>query len=202
MNNGYFYPNLAGAGTKTITYSYTNAALCSALSSLSIINYPLSIFNCGNDLTDIRDNKVYPTLQLGSQCWMAANLNYGTMISASLHQRDNCIAEKYQSAVGSPQSAVYQWDEIMQYEDIPGAKGLCPPSWHIPSETEWQTLFSIWTNNGFAGAPLKYSGYSGFNALMSGVRHLGVQWDCQDVATFFLVVNFIRTNESVEPWYK
>jgi len=185
VNNGYFYPNLAGAGTKNIIYSYTNAALCTASSSLSIINYPSSIFNCGNNLTDIRDNKVYSTLQLGSQCWMAADLDYGSQISETTHQRDNCVPEKYKSAVGSPQSAVYQWDEMMQYEDIPGLQGLCPPGWHVPTETDWNTLFSIWTNNGFAGAPLKYSGYSGFNALMSGVRHLNVQWDYQNVATFF-----------------
>jgi len=185
VNNGYFYPNLAGAGTKTITYSYTNAALCTASSSLSIINYPFSIFNCGNNLTDIRDGKVYPTLQLGSQCWMAADLDYGVQIPETSHQRDNCVPEKYKSAVGSPQSAVYQWDEMMQYEDIPGLQGLCPPGWHVPAETDWNTLFAIWTNNAFAGAPLKYSGYSGFNALMSGVRHLSVQWDYQDVATFF-----------------
>jgi uncharacterized protein (TIGR02145 family) len=73
----------------------------------------------------------------------------------------------------------------MLNDDTPGLQGLCPPGWHIPSETEWQTLFSNWTNNAFAGAPLKYSGYSGFNALLPGVRHLSVQWDYQDVATFF-----------------
>ena len=187
VNNGYFYPNLAGAGTKTITYSYTNSALCSATSSLSIINYPLSIFNCGNDLTDIRDNKVYPTLQLGSQCWMAADLNYGNEIPPTQHQRDNCTPEKYfnpESSIQHPAS-VYQWDELMLYSETPGLQGLCPPAWHVPTESDWNTLFAIWTNNGFAGAPLKYSGYSGFNALMSGVRHLSVQWDYQDVATFF-----------------
>ena len=187
VNNGYFYPNLAGAGTKTITYSYTNSALCSASSSISIINYPLSIFNCGNDLTDIRDGKVYPTLQLGSQCWMAADLNYGNEIPPTQHQRDNCTPEKYFNPGSSIQhpASVYQWDELMLYSETPGQQGLCPPGWHVPTETDWNTLFAIWTNNGFAGAPLKYSGYSGFNALMSGVRHMSVQWDYQDVATFF-----------------
>ena len=90
-----------------------------------------------------------------------------------------------QSAVGSPQSAVYQWDEMMRYDDTPGLQGLCPPAWHVPTEAEWNTLFANWTNNAFAGAPLKYSGYSGFNALMSGVRHMSVQWDYQNIATFF-----------------
>ena len=186
---GVFTPSVAGIGTKIITYSYTNVALCSASKTKTIIVQSASAFICGNNLTDIRDGKVYPTLKIGSQCWMASNLNYGNRIPSTGHQRDNCTPEKYcyneLTANCEQRGANYQWDEMMQYEDIPGLKGLCPPGWHIPSETEWQTLFSNWTNNASAGAPLKYSGYSGFNALMSGVRHLNVQWDYQNLATFF-----------------
>jgi uncharacterized protein (TIGR02145 family) len=186
---GVFTPSVAGIGTKIITYSYTNAALCSAHSTVTIITRSASPFSCGTNLTDIRDGKVYPTIQLGSQCWMAANLNYGTMISVSLHQRDNCIPEKYcyndLTANCELGTANYQWDELMRYDDTPGLQGFCPPGWHVPTETDWNTLFANWTNNAFAGAPLKYSGYSGFDALLSGVRHLNVQWDWQNIATFF-----------------
>ena len=170
-----------------ITYTYTNSALCSDAGYLMLDVEAVPSFICGNNLSDIRDGKVYPTIQIGSQCWMAADLNYGNEIPPSQHQRDNCIPEKYFNPASSIQhpASVYQWDELMLYSETPGQQGFCPPGWHIPSEAEWQTLFSIWTNNGFAGAPLKYSGYSGFNALMSGVRHLSVQWDYQNVATFF-----------------
>jgi Fibrobacter succinogenes major domain (Fib_succ_major) len=53
-------------------------------------------------------------------------------------------------------TANYQWDELMQYDDTPGLKGLCPPGWHVPTEAEWNTLFANYINNGFAGIPLKY----------------------------------------------
>jgi uncharacterized protein (TIGR02145 family) len=186
---GFFTPSAAGTGTKIITYSYTNAALCSASKTKSIIVQSAPAFTCGSNLTDIRDNKVYPTLQIGSQCWMASNLNYGTMILSSSHQRDNCSNEKYcyqdLSANCNVRGANYQWDELMRYDDTPGLQGFCPPGWHVPTEAEWNTLFANWTNNAFAGAPLKYSGYSGFNALLSGVGHLNVQWDYKDFATFF-----------------
>ncbi len=189
VNNGYFYPNLAGAGTHAITYTYTNAALCSAQSTVTIVTRNASPFTCGNNLTDIRDDKVYPTVQIGSQCWMASNLNYGNRVPSAGHQRDNCVPEKYcyndLTANCELGTANYQWDELMQYDDTPGLQGLCPPGWHVPTEAEWNTLFANWTNNAFAGAPLKYSGYSGFNALVSGVRHLNVQWDFQNFATFF-----------------
>jgi uncharacterized protein (TIGR02145 family) len=180
-----FNPLAAGVGTKTLTYSYTNAALCSAMAHCSLIIVNSPPFTCGNNLTDIRDGKSYPTIRIGSQCWFASNLNYGTEIPDNLHQRDNCIPEKYKSAVGSQQSAVYQWDEIMRYDDTPGLQGLCPPGWHVPTEADWNTLFSAYINNGFAGSPLKYSGYSGFNAELSGVSHFNRQWDFSGFATLF-----------------
>jgi uncharacterized protein (TIGR02145 family) len=186
---GIFTPATAGIGTKTITYTYTNAALCSASKSISILDLPSSIFSCGNFLTDIRDNKIYPTIQIGAQCWLASNLNYGTTIASSQDQRDNCIAERYcynDNPINCTNyGGLYQWDELMQFDDTPADQGFCPPGWHIPTENDWNTLFATYINNGFAGSPLKYSGYSGFNALLSGARHINKSWDFQGFATFF-----------------
>jgi len=64
-------------------------------------------------------------------------------------------------------------------------QGLCPPGWHVPSEVDWNTLFKNYTNDGFAASPLKYSGFSGFNALLNGARHLNEKWDYAGFATFF-----------------
>jgi uncharacterized protein (TIGR02145 family) len=83
------------------------------------------------------------------------------------------------------QGANYQWDEIMRYDDTPGLQGLCPPAWHVPTEAEWNSLFSNWTNSGFAGSPLKYTGYSGFNALLKGVNFQNRDWYFNDFAVFF-----------------
>jgi len=182
-----FTPALAGVGTHTITYSYTNAALCTASKSISILNLPSSILFCGNALTDPRDNQVYQTVQIGAQCWFAEDLNYGTEIPNNQDQRDNCIAEKYKNpfSILNPPSSVYQWDELMTYDETPADQGFCPPGWHIPSENDWNILFSNYINSSFAGSPLKYSGYSGFNALLSGVRDIKKGWDLQGFATFF-----------------
>jgi uncharacterized protein (TIGR02145 family) len=180
-----FNPAAAGVGTKTIMYTYTNAALCSASKTKTITVQAVPAFICGNNFTDIRDGKSYSTVQIGSQCWMAADLNYGAEIPSTQHQRDNCISEVYHNPAASSQKPVYQWDEIMRYDDTPGLQGLCPPAWHVPTEAEWNTLFAVYINNGFAGSPLKYSGYSGFNALLSGVNHFNRQWDFENFATFF-----------------
>jgi uncharacterized protein (TIGR02145 family) len=186
VSNGYFYPNLAGTGATTITYTYTNFALCSASAQSLIHSFTQSLIPCGQPITDIRDGKTYQTVQIGSQCWFAENLDYGTLVPSAQYQRDNCIPEKYvRSAFSVQGSALYQWDELMQYTDIPGEKGLCPPGWHVPTEAEWITLFANWTNNAFAGAPLKYSGYSGFNAFLIGTAFFNKGWYFEDFATFF-----------------
>ena len=188
-STGVFTPSLAGIGTHTITYTYTNAAMCSALARTHIINYPLSIINCGSPFTDIRDNKIYPTVQIGSQCWMASNLNYGNTISSTQDQRDNCISEKYCYSDNPGNctnfGGLYQWDEVMRFDESLPTQGFCPPGWHIPDESEWNILFSNYVNSAFSASPLKYSGYSGFNALLSGSRHINRSCDYQAFATFF-----------------
>ena len=73
----------------------------------------------------------------------------------------------------------------MNYGISLAEQGLCPPGWHVPSEADWNTLFAHYTDNGFAASPLKYSGFSGFNALLSGARHLNKTWDYSGFAAFF-----------------
>mgnify|MGYP001426146934 CR=1 FL=1 len=180
VTGNVYYPSVVGTGTHIITYSYTNTALCSATASLTIHQMASSSIPCGQPFTDIRDGAVYQTISLGSQCWMAEDLHFGNSISTSLHQSDNCRPEKYTH----PES-VYQWDELMSYDPTPASQGLCPPGWHVPTEADWNALFANWTNSGFAGSPLKYSGFSGFDGILSGVRHHTVQWDYAGFAVFF-----------------
>jgi uncharacterized protein (TIGR02145 family) len=189
VSSAILYPALAGVGMDTIYYAYTNTYGCSRNNFLVIsIISPLP-FNCGSSITDPRDNKQYPTVQIGTQCWMAANLDYGQQLSSSLTQRDNCLVEKYcyndnpGNCVSS--GGLYQWDELMKYDNSPAIQGLCPPGWHIPAENEWNTLFSFYISNGFAGSPLKSTGYSGFNAYLDGARFKNVNWNFLNFATFF-----------------
>ncbi|MDP4281416.1 MAG: PKD-like domain-containing protein, partial [Bacteroidota bacterium] len=189
VNTGIFYPSLAGAGTFTITYSFLSANGCSssALQTITVINAPS--FFCNSTLTDIRDNKQYPTVQIGTQCWMSVNLNYGNVIASSAMQRDNCIPEKYcfndNPANCSSIGGLYQWDELMRFSSVQGGQGLCPPGWHIPSQNDWQNLFTFYLGNGFAGDPLKTTGFSGFNALLSGMHFNNTSWNFDDFAVMY-----------------
>lgn len=188
VNAGKFFPALAGTGIHAITYSYSNVFGCPNTALLNInVQNPLPFF-CDNPVTDVRDNKQYPTVTLGTQCWMAVNLDYGTRIASTAMQRDNCTVEKYClndiAANCTSLGALYQWDELMQFETTAGIQGLCPPGWHIPQESEWTTLFNLYTGSGFAGAPLKSTGYSGFNVFLNGIRFDNRVWNFDTFATF------------------
>ncbi|MDD4604284.1 MAG: FISUMP domain-containing protein, partial [Bacteroidales bacterium] len=186
---GIFTPSIAGTGLKSMVYTYTNVSLCSANKTNTIIVQSTASFTCGNNLTDIRDSKTYPTVQIGTQCWMAANLNYGNQITPSHVQFDNCIAEKYcyndNPLNCTNNGGLYQWDEMMKYDDTPAGQGLCPPGWHVPTENDWTTLFNFYLGKAFAGKPLQDSIITGFKALTSGVFYLNSSWSFNGFATLF-----------------
>ncbi|TSA28284.1 MAG: hypothetical protein D4R67_04180, partial [Bacteroidetes bacterium] len=180
VSGSTFDPVAAGPGTHPIWYSYTNRFSCTRSDTMRIVVLPEAPFTCGDTLIDVRDGSSYPTVQIGAQCWLAANLNYGTQVLQQVMHRDNCTPEKYcylnQVARCASDGGLYQWDEVMEYREDPGVKGLCPPGWHIPTEDEWIILFANYINNGFAGNPLKITGYSGFNAPLGGVRLNNKVW--------------------------
>ena len=174
VQSGVFYPGQVPIGQDTviIRYTYTNTYGCLDSDSTILTIHPASGHVCGDPLTDLRDGQTYNTIQLGTRCWMAENLNFGTHISASGHQLDNCEAEKYcynEAPVNCTNfGGLYQWDELMDYQDVDTVQGLCPPGWHTSSETDWQELISLFQDAAHAGIPLKDSGTLGFNGLLIG----------------------------------
>ncbi|MBU0489412.1 MAG: fibrobacter succinogenes major paralogous domain-containing protein [Bacteroidetes bacterium] len=143
------------------------------------------IFACGDILEDYRDVQTYPTVQIGTQCWMAKNLNVGQMIiNGSAAQADNQIIEKYCNSNDSNKCAthggLYTWDEMMQYSTTESVQGICPVGWHVPSDPEWIQLevalgmdaavaaqINIWRGTD-QGTQMLAGGSSGYNGLLSG----------------------------------
>jgi len=89
-------------------------------------------------------DQVYNTVLIGEQCWLKENLNVGSMITGGTPQANNGIVEKY-CYDNNPEfcnlyGGLYDWNEMMNYTTIPGAQGICPPGWHIPTDDEWKIL--------------------------------------------------------------
>ena len=134
----------------------------------------LDPFVCGESFIDERDGKEYNTVLIGEQCWMAENLNIGTMINGVNNQQNNNTIEKYcYNNVNSNcenYGGMYQWDEIMQYDTTRYTQGICPDGWYLPTVVEWDRLINKAGGSQTAGTNLKIGGSTGFDALMAGSR--------------------------------
>ena len=126
---------------------------------------------CGESIEDTRDGQKYRTVQIGSQCWMAENLNIGSMIDGMNNQTDNGIIEKYcydnNSVLCDTLGGLYLWDEMMQYSTLEPAEGICPPidGWHLPSDSEWKILEGVVDGLFPIGDPeWDLTGFRGYNA--------------------------------------
>ncbi len=132
---------------------------------------------------DMRDGQVYRTVKIGSQTWMAQNLNYATEKSACYYDYDY-----YCSRFGR----LYYQSEALT---------VCPKGWHLPSPEEWDELedyvanelgdstevgnslksIKSWTNEmgsdlfGFSGLASRYFG----EVYICGGAH-GVYWTSKD----------------------
>jgi uncharacterized protein (TIGR02145 family) len=130
-------------------------------------------------MTDPRDGKTYRTGKIGEQTWMAENLNYYDVAAMpylehrcwcyygidNLDDRDAfCdFAGRYytwSAAIDSVKLASGDENQLDCGEDkicgLTGkVQGVCPPDWHLPDSTEWNTLFTTVGGKEIAGKMLK-----------------------------------------------
>ena len=99
--------------------------------------------------TDVRDEQVYKTVTIGTQTWMAQNLNYNTT-NSRCYKDDPGHCTKY--------GRYYTWD---------AAKDACPLGWRLPSKADFETLIDVAGGELMAGRMLKStSGWDDFGCCL------------------------------------
>ena len=116
-------------------------------------------------MTDARDGQTYKTVKIGTQTWMAENLNYETERGSFCYDDNTENCTKF--------GRLYTWH---------AAKTGCPDGWHLPTTTECTKLITAAGGERTAGKVLKsasgwYSSGNGtddfsFSALPAGLRYI------------------------------
>jgi len=148
----------------------------------------------GEMITDSRDGQRYRIVTIGTQTWMAQNLNY--KVDSSWWYRDNKAdsATYYNSPIdqGATYGRLYTWAAAMGLHDSCNTKscsslvsakhqGACPNGWHVPSDNEWKKLTDTTLSPATTGAKLKAASSLwqlsegtddfGFSSLPGGIRY-------------------------------
>lgn len=128
------------------------------------------------------------TVTIGTQTWMAKNLNVGNRINLNQPSTDNGIAEKYCygniEANCAKYGAFYAWDELMSYGN---PKDLCPDGFRVPTEADFILLLSVVGENSaiklkalttWGTTPYPGTDEFGYGWVGSGYGYAGNQWAC------------------------
>ena len=187
----------SSSNTSSTSVQSSSSSKNEAISSSSVSISSSSVILSGGEgtLKDSRDNQVYKTVTIGTQTWMAENLNYAykgktsTFDSSSFcYDDDPTNCSKY--------GRLYLWSAAM---DSAGTwstngkgcgngkfclptypvRGVCPEGWHLPTEEDFRILSrgtgATWDERNFyyidAGKYLKST--SGWNDNGNGTDAYG-----------------------------
>ena len=156
---------------------------------------------------DARDGRIYRSVEIGGQTWMAENLNYAYRQPSSLwdsssfcYDNDTANCDKY--------GRMYTWSAVMDSAGIfgdggkgcgfgiacnPGrsVRGVCPEGWRVPNYDDWSRLKDFAGGIDSAGYYLKDAESGGvdaygFSAKLSGFHiHFETAYTQKDSAGVF-----------------
>ena len=177
--------NVASSSSSNVMASSSSVKQSSSSEAEVVVmpsnTYDCKVYNCVStddlksgitygEILDSRDNQVYKTLTIGeeenTQTWMAQNLNYaldekyvatmGEYAWSGCFHNDTTYCSKY--------GRLYTWEVAMDNANCAQGKicspngivrGVCPSGWHLPSTSEWRTLFENVGGLNAAGTALK-----------------------------------------------
>jgi len=120
------------------------------------------------------DGKVYNTVVIGTQCWMAENLSTTRykdgspiplvsedIIWIGLTSPGYCWYDNDSMLYYNTYGALYNWHAV-------NTGNLCPYGWHVPSISDWHLLITNVGGYSVAGGKLKETGWDHWNMPNEG----------------------------------
>ncbi len=120
------------------------------------------------------DGNYYTSIQIGTQKWLKENLKttkyndgtdigtaWGTIPSYAWYNNDMAYKEAY--------GALYNWYAVDTIST--NHKNICPVGWHVPTQTEFQTLIDYLGGVDVAGGKIKEAGYDHWNNPNTGATN-------------------------------
>ncbi|MFA6734960.1 MAG: fibrobacter succinogenes major paralogous domain-containing protein [Sphaerochaetaceae bacterium] len=172
----------SSSGEEALSSSFSISGSSAKVQSNSSVALCTNTYGA-NIVTDCRDGQTYRTVVIGTQTWMAENLNYAVDSSWCYeNSADSCAkyGRLYQWASAMGLSATYNSTSASAVISAP-QQGVCPTGWHIPTDAEWTMLEFAVGDSSVAGTKLKStSGWDhdgngtdayGFSALPAGSRY-------------------------------
>ncbi|MEI6059880.1 MAG: fibrobacter succinogenes major paralogous domain-containing protein [Bacteroidota bacterium] len=145
----------------------------------------ISLPSVSLEVTDI-DGNIYHTVTIGTQVWLAENLNTsryrnGKLIENVIDSARWCTIRSgaYCDNKNDPGNSV-EYGKLYNFYAIQDSSGIAPPGWHVATNAEWSKLYLGLSNS---GGMLKETGTThwndpnvgatnefGFTALPGGAR--------------------------------
>ena len=147
------YTGTLSYGSHTVVALSTSKGYLETTESINIVQGGKTSFSIALK-ADIKNCK---SVKIGTQTWMAENLNYETSSGSWCYKDNTSNCSKY--------GRLYDWET---------AKKVCPSGWHLPSKSDFETLLIKTGGSGnSAYNALIEGGSSGFSALLGGFLNTG-----------------------------
>ena len=153
-------------GTVRLRQPLTSYAQSGITTILDTSSTSSAVTGDSGTFTDSRDGQAYKYVKIGTQTWMAQNLNYRNTTG-----KNDTVGVCYNnfSSNCTTYGRLYTWMDVMNgsvssVSNPSGVQGICPSGWHVPSDTEWGVLLAY---VGLDSARIKLSSTSGWDSCSS-----------------------------------
>jgi uncharacterized protein (TIGR02145 family) len=221
---GSFTSSVTGLEPNTTYYLRAYATNSAGTSYGSTMSFTTQEGSSGSTFTDPRDGKVYQTVVIGNQEWMAENLAYLPSVNMVADGSEDALGYYYYvyGYDGTNVAEAKATDNYATYGVLynwTAAMNACPDGWHLPSDAEWTELTDYLGGESVAGGKLKETGTThwaspntgatnetGFTALPGGGRYnngaffnignLGSWWSATEDDATYAWYRFMLYNDS------